>query len=421
MSTPNPPRKLLDGVKVLDFTQYLAGPAATRLLTEFGADVVKIERTPDGDLGRKIHFVAPGISAFFLAACAGKKSVAVEFRDPAGRALVEQLVRDSDVVIENFSPGVMAKYGFDYESLKAINPRLIMCSISGFGQQGPYANFTSFDIIAQAQSGVMAMTGDPDGPPQYVGNYFGDPNAGVHAAFAVAAALYHRALHGEGQYIDLSQLEALVYLDYINLPLNMMSEGRLKPTRFGGDFFNICPYGTYRARNGYLVLAVMEHQWAPLVRAMGRPDLETDERYATQAARCARRPEVRALVEAWLQSLASDEAALAILGEARVPAAPILEIEQVPGHPQHAAREVFQTLPHPELGTTPVARSPFRLSTAGNSIPFRAPYLGEHNEEILRGRLGYSEAQIAELYARGAIVRDPKLPALRAAGKVTVG
>lgn len=418
MSALAPPRKLLAGVKVLDFTQYLAGPAATRLLTEFGAEVVKIERTPDGDLGRKIHFVAPGVSAFFLAACAGKKSVAVEFRDPAGRALVEQLVRDSDVVIENFSPGVMAKYGFDYESLKAINPRLIMCSISGFGQQGPYANFTSFDIIAQAQSGVMAMTGDPDGPPQYVGNYFGDPNAGVHAAFAVAAALYHRALHGEGQYIDLSQLEALVYLDYINLPLNMMSDGRIKPTRFGGDFFNICPYGTYRARNGYLVLAVMEHQWAPLVRAMGRPDLETDERYATQVARCARRPEVRALVESWLQSLDSDEAALAILGEARVPAAPILEIEQVHGHPQHAAREVFQTLPHPELGATPVARSPFRLSTADNSIPFRAPYLGEHNEEILRGRLGYSEAQIAELYARGAIVQDPKLPALRAAGKV---
>lgn len=418
MSETSPPRKLLAGVRVLDFTQYLAGPAATRLLSEFGADVVKIERTPDGDLGRKIHFVAPGVSAFFLAASAGKKSVAVEFRDPAGRELVERLVRDSDVVIENFSPGVMAKYGFDYASLKAINPRIVMCSISGFGQQGPYANFTSFDIIAQAQSGVMAMTGEPDGPPQYVGNYFGDPNAGVHAAFAVAAALYHRALHGEGQYIDLSQLEALVYLDYINLPLNMMSEGRIKPTRFGGDFFNICPYGTYRARDGYLVLAVMEHQWAPLVRAMGRPDLETDERYATQAARCARRPEVRALVEAWLQSLDSDEAALAVLGEARVPAAPILEIEQVHAHPQHAARQVFQHLPHPELGATPLARAPFRLSSAQSSIPFRAPYLGEHNEDILRTRLGYSAAEVAELYARGAIVQDPKLPALRAAGKV---
>ena len=257
MSTPTPPRKLLSGIKVLDFTQYLAGPAATRLLTEFGAEVIKIERTPDGDLGRKIHFVAPGVSAFFLAACAGKKSVAVEFRSAEGREIVHQLARQADVVIENYSPGVMAKYGFDYDTLKAINPQLIMCSISGFGQQGPYANFTSFDIIAQAQSGVMAMTGEPDGPPQYVGNYFGDPNAGVHAAYAVAAALYHRAMHGEGQYIDLSQLEALVYLDYINLPLNMMSEGRIKPTRFGGDFFNICPYGTYRAKHGYLVLAVM--------------------------------------------------------------------------------------------------------------------------------------------------------------------
>lgn len=416
--TPSPFKKMLSNVKVLDFTQYLAGPAATRLFADFGAEVIKIERTPDGDLGRKIHFVAPGISGFFLAACAGKKSLAIEFKSARGREIIHELVRQVDVVIENYSPGVMAKYGFDYATLKAINPKLIMCSISGFGQDGPYSNFTSFDIIAQAQSGVMAMTGEPDGPPQYVGNYIGDPNAGVHAAVAICAALYHRALHGEGQYIDVSQLESLVYLDYINFPLSMMTQGRIAPRRFGGDFFSICPYGVYRSKEGYVVFAVAEHQWGPLVRAMGRPDLEHDERFATQVARCARRPEVRAIIEAWLQTFPDDATPLRLLAEARVPSAPILEIPQVPEHPQIKARGLFQDIPHPELGSTPVARSPFRLSTMKVATPFRAPYLGEHNEEILGARLGLGESDLAKLYAEGVIVQDAALAQLRAAGKV---
>lgn len=418
MSTTPTGHKMLAGIKVIDFTQYLAGPAATRLFAEFGADIIKIERTPDGDHGRKIHFVAPGISAFFLAVCAGKKSVAVEFRSQAGQELVRDLVRDADVVIENFSPGVMEKYGFDYASLKAINPRLIMCSISGFGQQGPYANFTSFDIVAQAQSGVMSMTGDPDGPPQYVGNYFGDPNAGVHAAFAICAALYHRALHGEGQYIDISQLEALTYLDYVNIPLNMMSGGAISPKRFGGDFFSICPYGVYKSKEGYIVFAVAEHQWPALVKAMGMPELENDPRYATQTERCKRRPEVRAYIEKWLAGFNNDTEALAVLAEARVPSAPILDIPDVPKHPQHAARELFQALEHPELGRHEIARAPMKLSTAGMDIPFRAPYLGEHNEEVVLERLGYSADKLAALYAEGVLVQDPQVKALRAAGKI---
>jgi CoA:oxalate CoA-transferase len=356
--------KLLSGVKVLDFTQYLAGPAATRLLADLGADVIKIERTPDGDLGRKIHLVAPGVSGFFLAASAGKKSLAVEFRNPTGLAIVKDLVRQVDVAVENYSPGVMAKYGLDYESLKQINPRLIMCSVSGYGQDGPYARHTSFDIIAQAQSGVMSMTGEPDGPPEYVGNYFGDPNAGIHGALAICAALFHRALHGEGQYIDVSQLESLVYLDYINFPLFMMSGGAITPKRFGGDFFNICPYGVYKAKKGHIVFAVAEHQWGPLVRAMGHPELETDPLFATQIARCQRRPVVRQYIETWLQSFDDDETPLRILAEARVPSAPILDIPQVPEHPQIKSRQLFQELPHPILGPTPVAKSPFHLSTA---------------------------------------------------------
>ncbi|MGE0679958.1 MAG: CaiB/BaiF CoA transferase family protein [Candidatus Binatia bacterium] len=414
----NSKKKLLSGVKVLDFTQYLAGPAATRLLADLGADVIKIERTPDGDLGRKIHLVAPGISGFFLAASAGKKSLALEFKNPKGLAIVKELVRQVDVAVENYSPGVMARYGLDYESLKQINPQLIMCSVSGYGQDGPYAHHTSFDIIAQAQSGVMSMTGEPDGPPEYVGNYFGDPNAGIHGALAICAALFHRALHGEGQYIDVSQLESLVYLDYINFPLFMMSDGAIEPKRFGGDFFNICPYGVYKAKKGHIVFAVAEHQWGPLVRAMGNPELATDPRYATQAARCQRRPEVRKYIEEWLQTFNDDETPLRILAEARVPSAPILDIPQVPNHPQIKSRQLFQELPHPVLGHTPVAKSPFHLSTAAVDIPFRAPLLGEHNEEILQSRLNYTAEQIAGLYQEGVIIQDTKVKEFREEGKL---
>jgi CoA:oxalate CoA-transferase len=405
----NGSKKLLSGIKVLDFTQYLAGPSATRLLADLGADVVKIERAPDGDLGRKIHLVEPGISAFFLAASAGKKSVGVDFRHPKGLDIVRELIRQVDVAVENYSPGVMKKYSLDYHSLKEINPRLIMCSVSGYGQDGPYAKHTSFDIIAQAQSGVMAMTGEPDGPPEYVGNYFGDPNAGIHGALAICAALFHRAMTGEGQYIDVSQLESLVYLDYINVPLYLMSHGAITPHRFGGDFFNICPYGVYKAKKGYIVFAVAEHQWPPLVKAMGKPELATDSRYATQVARCARRPEVRKYIEEWLQTFADDETPLKILSEARIPVAPILDIPGAVEHPQLKARDLFQELPHPILGPTPIAKSPFHLSTATVEIPFRAPFFGEHNEEILQGRLGYTPEQVAALYREGAIVQDAKV------------
>lgn len=414
----NGKKQLLSGVKVLDFTQYLAGPSATRLLADMGADVIKIERAPDGDLGRKIHLVEPGISAFFLAASAGKKSLGIDFKHPKGLEIVRELARQVDVAVENYSPGVMAKYGLDYASLKEINPRLIMCSVSGYGQDGPYAKHTSFDIIAQAQSGVMAMTGEPDGPPEYVGNYFGDPNAGIHGALAICAALFHRTTSGEGQYIDVSQLESLVYLDYINFPLFLMSQGAIRPHRFGGDFFNICPYGVYKAKNGYIVFAVAEHQWPPLVKAMGKPELATDPRYATQIARCQRRPEVRKYIEDWLQTFKDDETPLSILAEARVPSAPILDIPGAVAHPQLKARELFQEVPHPILGSTPIAKSPFHLSTAAVEIAFRAPFFGEHNEEILQGRLGYTPEQITALYREGAITREAKVQELRERGKL---
>ncbi len=410
--------KLLSGITVLDFTQYLAGPSATRILADLGADVIKIERAPGGDLGRQIHLVEHGQSALYLAACAGKKSVCVEIKHPKGKEIVYQLVRKADVVVENYSPGVMARHGLDYATLKELNARLIMCSVSGYGQDGPYASHTSFDIIAQAQSGVMAMTGEPDGPPTYVGDYFGDPNAGIHGALAICAALFHRTGSGQGQYIDVSQLESLVYLDYVNFPLFLMSQGAIVPQRFGGDFFNVCPYGVYKAKKGYLVFAVAGHQWPALTKAMGKPELAADERYVTMEDRVRRSAEVRKYIEDWLQTFEDDETPLKILAEARVPAAPILDIPGAAAHPQLKARRLFQDVPHPLLGPTPIAKSPFHFSNANVEIPFRAAFLGEHNEEVLQERLSYSEEQVAALYADGALVQEAQVKELRAAGKL---
>ena len=415
-ATTSPP-KLLAGVTVVDFTQYLAGPSATRLMADLGAEVIKLERAPQGDLGRQIHLLEHGQSALYLGACAGKKSVCVELKDPRGRDLAYDLVRQADVVVENYSPGVMARLGLDYDTLRQHNPKLIMASVSGYGQDGPYAKHTSFDIIAQAQSGVMAMTGEPDGPPTYVGDYFGDPNAGIHAALAICAALFHRATSGRGQYIDVSQLESLVYLDYINFPLFLMTHGAVVPHRFGSDFFNVCPYGVYKSKQGHIVFAVVQHQWPALVRAMGKPELADDPRFATMDARLERRDEVRALIEDWLQSFDDDETPLKILAEARVPTAPVLDIPRAAAHPQLQARRLFQDVPHPLLGPTPIAKSPFHFSDASVEIPFRAAFLGEHNEYVLQTKLAYTDERIAALYADGVLVQDERVRELADADK----
>jgi len=417
-SAPNREVRLLSGIRVLDFTQYLAGPAATRILADLGAEIIKIERAPEGDPARKFHLVDHEQSALYLAACAGKKSLCVELKHPKGVEIVKELVRKVDVVVENYTPVVMAKYGLDYKSLEKINPGLIMCSISGFGQDGPYAHHTSLDNIAQALSGVMHMTGDPDGPPQYVGNYIGDPNAGVHGALAICAALFHRARTGAGQYIDISQIEALIYLDYINFPLYLMSHGTIRPHRFGGDFFNACPCGIYKAKKGYITLAAVEHQWPALARAMGQPDLATDPRFSTNQERIKCRSEVRKLIEDWLQTFPNNEEPLNILAEARVPSAPILDIAQAVAYPQVQARGLFQEVPHPLLGPTPIAKSPFHFSTAKVEIPFRGAFLGEHNEEILERYLPYSPEQIDVLYRENVIVQDPRVRELKAAGRL---
>ena len=310
---------LLAGIKVLDFTHVLAGPTCTRILADLGAEVIKLEAAPNGDVARGMFYVKENLSALFLYTCAGKKSLCLDLKKSQGLQIAKDLVAKFDVVVENFAPGVMKKLGLDYAVLKEINPRIVMASISGFGQSGPWADRTSFDIIGQAMSGVMHMTGEPDGPPQYVGNYIGDPNAGVQAALAICASLFYRDRTGKGQYIDIAQVDSLLYLDLVNIPYYALSNGAFNPKRFGAHHYAVCPLGVFKGKDGYVVLQAIEHQWPNFAKAIGRKDLITNPNFATNAKRLENREELAKIIEAWLQSFPNNDAALSALAEQRIP------------------------------------------------------------------------------------------------------
>jgi crotonobetainyl-CoA:carnitine CoA-transferase CaiB-like acyl-CoA transferase len=410
--------QLLAGVKVLDFTHALAGPACTRVLTDLGAEVIKIEAAPHGDFGRGLFVIKDNLSALFLYTCAGKKSLCLDLKKPEGLKIAQELAARVDVVVENFTPGVMKKLGLDYASLKEINPKLIMASVSGFGQFGPWADHTSYDIIGQAMSGVMHMTGESNGPPQYVGNYIGDPNAGVHAALAVCASLFYRDRTGKGQYIDIAQVDSLLYLDMVNVPQYALTNGAINPKRFGAHHYGVAPLGVYQGKDGYVVIQAVEHQWPNFARAIGRPDLITNPKFETNAKRLENLAELTAITEAWLRSFASNDEALKVLSEWRIPCAPVLDIGQALSHPQVQARGLVTEVAHPTLGKMPIVNTPFQLSETPRQIQGPAPLLGQHNAEVLRQHLGYPTADIARLTQAGVLMEEEKVRELREKGVI---
>ena len=289
---------MLQGVRVVDFTQYLAGPTVTRLMAEMGADVVKVEQAPGGDPARLLPLRIGERSLYYIQQNRGKKSLCVDFAKPEAAALLADLAASADVVVENYGPGVLEKRGLDYASLVKRNPRLIMASISAFGRTGPLANKVGFDLIAQAFSGLMSMTGAPDGPPMWVGLAIADVQSGVHAFAAVGYALYHRERTGRGQHIDVSMVDALYHCHEGNVQFYANSGGAVEPTRHGAQHGMVGPMGAYKAPQGWIVLLVLERQWPSFCRAIGRPDLEADPRFATGALRGQNRGELTAIIEA---------------------------------------------------------------------------------------------------------------------------
>src|SRR5215813_2345632 len=261
---------MLSGCQVLDFTQYLAGPTVTRLMAEMGAQIIKVEQAPMGDPSRLLPFVKNGRSAYFVQQNRGKKSLCLDFNKPEALDLLYALAATMDVIVENYGPGVMEKRGLDYASLKKRNPKVIMVSVSAFGRNSPLSHKVGYDLIAQAFSGLMHMTGPADGPPQAVGLGMADVSSGVHAFAALGYALYYREKTGVGQHIDLAMVDALYHMHEVNVQAYTGSEGQYVPMRAGSHHPLVCPCGTFKGPQGWIVVLVLDRQWPSLTQAMGK-------------------------------------------------------------------------------------------------------------------------------------------------------
>lgn len=396
---------LLKGYKVLDFTQIVAGPTATKLMAEMGAEVIKVEQAPAGDPARLNPVSRNGRSAYFLQHNLGKQSLCVNLKTEAGQELIHKLVSHMDVVVENYSPGAMARMGFGYEVFKQLNPRLVMCSISALGQTGSLAHVPGYDYIAQAYAGITEVIGERGEKPVLPMAAIGDVSTGVHALAAIACALLHRERSGEGQYIDVSLLDAYIHGHDLNLELYSAGKGKFVPTRNGSHHISLSPCGVFSAAQGYVVIiAILDHQWQGLTRAMGRPELQDDPHFRTNPDRLRHRDLLTAEIENWLQSFPDRDAALALMDRERVPAAPVLTIPEVLCHPHLLERGAVRPVSDPVLGDFMLPGFPFRFSTAAQPRTLTAPDLGQHNQAVLNRYLAYDESRIAQLTAEGVLV-----------------
>jgi len=399
----------LEGVRILDLTRALAGPYGTLMLGDLGADVIKVEQPGRGDESRgwgppfvgEPYGPFPGESAYFIAANRNKRSITVNLKSPQGQEVVRRLASVSDALVENFRTGVLDEMGLGYEDLHRLNPRLVYCSISGYGRTGPYAERPGYDFIIQAEGGMMGITGPEDGPPYRVGVPIVDITAGMFAATSILAALRARDLTGEGQLVDISLLDTQVAL-LANVASNYLVGGA-PPRRLGNAHPNIAPYEAFRARDRWFALAAAnEQQWSTLCDAIGRPDLKEDARFATNGARVANRP---ALVEALNGAFATRDAGewLAALQEAGLPCGPINTVPDAFAHPQAAARNLVLETEHPTAGTVRLTGFPYKLSHTPASVRRPPPLLGQHTEQVLAGLLGYTATEVADLREQGII------------------
>jgi formyl-CoA transferase/CoA:oxalate CoA-transferase len=395
---------LLAGVRVLDLSRMLAGPYGSMLLADLGAEVIKIEEPGGGDPMRAMGppFLGPDHeSAYFLSINRNKKSVALDLEAPEGQAIFHDLCRVSDVVWENFRPGVMARLGCAPETLRQLNPRLVVCSISAFGQDGPYREWPAFDLALQAMGGAMSLTGEAGRPPARMGLPIGDLAGGMFGALAVASALFRRAQTGEGTHFDLSLLDCQVsLLTYV--AQYFWADGRV-PGRVGSGHASVVPYQAFPTQDGHVVVAVFaEKFWAGFCRAIERPDLAADPRFDSNPKRVERRDELVPVLEAVFPARTTAEWLVRLQREG-VPVAPINTVDRVVSDPQVRLREMVVDLEHPTLGTLSTLGTPVR---AAGSPPFRpAPprALGEDTASVLRELLGYQPERIDALRQRGVI------------------
>jgi crotonobetainyl-CoA:carnitine CoA-transferase CaiB-like acyl-CoA transferase len=394
---------LFEGVRVLDLSRMLAGPYGSMLLADLGAEVIKVEEPDGGDPMRVMGppFLPEGDSAYFLSINRNKKSVALDLTKPAGREVFLDLAAQADVVWENFRPGVLERLGLHYAALAAVNPRLILCSISAYGQDGPYRDWPAFDLALQAMGGAMSLTGEEGGRPVRMGLPMGDLAGGMFGAFAVAGALFRRGRTGQGAHVDLSLLDCQVsLLTYV--AQYFWADGRV-PGRMGSGHASVVPYQALATRDGHLIIAIFaEKFWGGFCRAVEHPEWEADPRFATNRSRVANRAALMTLVETAFVERTTEEW-LARLHAAGVPAAPILAVDRVLTDPQVTHRRMVVDVEHPRHGPLPTLGTPIKVDGAMELPVTAAPGLGEHTDAVLGGLLKYPAERLAALRREGVI------------------
>lgn len=403
----------LSHIRVLDLTRVLAGPWCAQTLADFGADVIKVERPGAGDDTR--HWGPPYLkdadgadtaeAAYYLAANRNKRSVTIDIATPEGQQIVRELAAQSDVVLENYKVGQLKKYGLDYEALRAVKPDLVYCSVTGFGQTGPYAHRAGYDFIVQGIGGFMSITGErdgePGGGPQKAGVAIADLATGLYSTIAVLAALAHRDRTGEGQYIDMALLDVQVAL-LANMNTNFLASGK-PPVRWGNAHPNIVPYQTFQTRDGWIIVAVgNDGQFRKFVEAGGRPELADDERFATNPSRVHHRDTLVPILAEMVKARGKADW-IGALEAAGVPCGPINDLDEVFDNEQVVARGMQVSLPHPCGADVKLVRNPIRMSATPPDARTAPPLLGAQTEDVLRDMLGYDDVRIAALKAKQAI------------------
>lgn len=388
-------KKALDGIKVLDLSRALAGPYCTMMLADMGAEIIKVEMPGTGDDSRAWGppFVE-GESAYFMSINRNKKSITLDMKGSKAIEIIMKLIKGSDVLVENFRPGAMERLGLAYQQVKAMNPRLVYCSISGFGQNGPYRMLPGFDQVLQGMGGLMSITGEPDGPPVKVGVPIADITAGMFAAYGIAIALFTREKTGSGQMVDISLLDSQVALLTYRAG-SFFASGEI-PKRVGSGHPVIVPYQAFKAKDVYINIAVGNDQlWGKFCKAVGLEDIMNDPRFATNAKRVQNRNEVVKAVGDLIATKNGEEW-LKILTDAGIPCGPIYTVDKIFSDPQVIHRQMVAELHHPKAGTIKVTGNPVKLSDTPGEPSVAPPLLGQHTQEVLEG-LGYSAKEIEEL------------------------
>ena len=394
----------LKGIRVLDLTRVLAGPTCTQMLGDLGAEIIEIERPEAGDDTR--GFAPPfwpetRESAYFLGVNRNKKSVTLDIAKPEGQAVIHRLLGHCDILVENFKVGALTKYGLGWEQLRAKHPRLIYCSITGFGQTGPYAPRPGYDALIQAMGGIMSLTGEPDGPPQKVGVPVADLFAGLYGCIGILAALNHRNATGEGQHIDIGMLDTHVAW-LANQGMNYLATGE-NPPRLGNQHPNIAPYQEFPTKDGYIILAIgNDPTFERFCKAFGCEHLLSDERFATNPKRVENRQLVTETLTPVMKSRTTAEW-IEALEALKIGCGPINTLKDVFADPHVQARNMVVEMQHASGQRVKVIANPVKLSATPPEYRSPPPVLGQHTEEVLSGLLGLAEGEIAELRAKGVL------------------